>query len=318
MATIIFGAQDLMVKKQIRRFVLDNFSKPDDVEVIYLDSRKITENNLLDECQQMNLMCTDKVVVVENSNFLTAERTKDKFSCSDSLIEYLKSENPFTKLVFTVVYDKKLDSRNKIYKYISDKGRIVECKDLKINDWMLYITKFFEKRNVKIEKSAINELCKRCDGNLNIFMNETEKLLLYKMNNITLEDIKKVVTRPLEDNLFDILDLLLHNKKEQAIQTYRDLALQKVEPVVLISIISSSLLFLDKVLFLSKKRMSYSEIAKHLSCNPYRVINTIKSFGDVDSAHIKKTIDDLYSLDKIIKHNNIDRFYGFELFLINY
>jgi hypothetical protein len=29
-------------------------------------------------------------------------------------------------------------------------------------------------------------------------------------------------------------------------------------------------------------------------------------------------LDDLYVLDKTIKHNNIDRFYGFELFLINF
>src|SRR5574344_2149160 len=123
MAIIIFGAQSLMVKKQVKKFLMETFPNQNRYDVTYLNSKDISEGNIIDECQQMSLSCENKVVVIENSNFLTAERIKDKMNFSDDLLEYLKNENEFAKLIFTVIYDKKLDSRNSIVKYIKEKGK---------------------------------------------------------------------------------------------------------------------------------------------------------------------------------------------------
>jgi len=307
-----------MVKKQISKIVADYFDKDLNQSVVYLDSHKITEGNLIDECEQCSLNSLYKAVIVENCDFLTAEKNKGKMKYSDLLIDYLKNENANTKLIFSVIYDKKLDSRNKIYKLLSENGKILECKDLKDDDWNVYVTKYFEKRNVGIEKKAINELCKRCDGSLNIFINEANKLLLYKINNISLNDVELVVTKPLENNIFEILDNLLHGNKAGAISIYRDLILEGAEPVGLISIISSSLLFLDRVIYLDKKRYSYTQISTVLKSNPYRVMLSIKDFKNIDVILIKNALESLFLLDKKIKHNEINRFYGFELFLLNF
>ena len=318
MAIIIFGAQSLMVKKQVKKFLMETFSNQNRYDVTYLNSKDVTEGNIIDECQQMSLSCENKVVVIENSNFLTAERIKDKMNFSDDILEYLKNENEFTKLIFTVIYDKKLDSRNSIVKYIKEKGKIIECKDLKDSDWEVYVAKYFEKRSINITKDAIKEICNRCNGDLNVFINEVNKLLLYKMNNITVKDVDLIITKPLEENIFDILNKLLHNKKTSAISIYRDLVLQKVEPVVLISIISTTLIYLDKILFLNNSHYSYAQIAKETNSNLFRVMVTLREFKDVDVNLIHDTLEKLYELDKTIKHNSIDRFYGFEFFLLNF
>lgn len=318
MAYIVFGAQSLMVKKQIKKIVSETFNDPNNLDTVYLDSRKIEEKDLLDECEQISLCGDKKVVVVENCSFLTAERVKNKFLYTDKLLDYLSNENPSTVLIFSVIYDKKLDSRGKIYKILSKKGKIVECKDLDANDWLAYISSFFERRNVKIEKKAVNELCKRCDGNLNIFINEANKLLLYKTNSISFEDVVETVTKPLYSNVFDILHNLMHGNKEKAIVIYRDLLIAKIEPVVLISIITESLIYLDKVLYLNDKHYSYGIIASKTSSNPYRVSITISNFRNIDKKLIKKSIESLYFLDRTIKHNEINRFFGFEMFLVNF
>lgn len=318
MAIIIFGAQNLMVKKQVKKFLTESFPNSNRYNVIYLNSHNVTEGNIVDECEQMSLSADTKVVVVENSNFLTAERSKDKMIFTDVLLKYLKNENENTKLVFTVTYDKQLDSRNSIVKFVRENGKIIECKDLGNSDWKLYVSKYFERRSVTISQDAVNEICKRCNGDLNIFINETDKLLLYKMNNITLGDVELIITKPLEDNLWDILDKLLHHKKAEAIDIYRDLLLKKVEPVVLISIVSSSLLFLDRVLYLNSMHYNAYKISSMVASYPKKVIETINDFKNIDRKTVSKALDDLYVLDKTIKHNNIDRFYGFELFLINF
>lgn len=318
MAIIVFGAQTMMVEKQINKYIKESFLNLDKVDIIRINSSSLTEGNLIDECSQLSFTADGKVIILENCNLLTRERTKDKFVYTDEFIKYLENENPYVKLVFSCVYDKKIDSSNKIYKIVNKKGKIFECKDLKENEWPFYIQKFFEKRSVKISKDAINELSKRCSGDLNIFFKETEKLLLYKMNNIEIDDIEEIVTKPLSNNVFDLLDFLLHDKINKAIDLYRDLQLAKIEPVVLISILSNSLFFLDKVLYLNNIGLNYSAIASKLKSNPYRVKITLDQFRYVKKEKISRNIDNLYFLDKQIKHSEIDRFYGFEMFLLNF
>jgi len=45
---------------------------------------------------------------------------------------------------------------------------------------------------------------------------------------------------------------------------------------------------------------------------------SIKDFKNIDVILIKNALESLFLLDKKIKHNEINRFYGFELFLLNF
>ena len=319
MAFIVCGSQQPLVKKQIKSCILQQVKDVDNCEIIRLDSNKINENDLLDECEQYSLCFNKKVIILENCGFLTGEKSEAKFSYSDKLIKYLANENPNTILIFSVIYDKKLDSRTKIYKILSTKDCIIMCKELTAKEWPKQVELYFKKKHVLIEDSAIEEICKRCDGNFNIFLNESKKLLLYKKDQILLDDVKKIFTKPLYNNVFEIQNNLLHNNKEKAIQIFRDLEISKnIEPVVLISIFANQLISLDKYLYLYKKGFSYGEIATQLGENPYVVMKNINNFRNIKSELIEKVLDKLYLLDKEIKHGEINKSYGFELFLINF
>ena len=319
MAYIVFGSQQLMVKKQVKKCIADYFKDDKNYEVLNFDSSKITEDELLAECEQFSLCGDKKVIIVENSNFLTAERDASKFTYSDSLIKYLKNENPSTVLIFSVVYSKELDSRNKIYKVIDEKGKIIICKDLSEKEWPEQVSLYFRKKNISISKEAIDEICRRCSGDFGVFINESNKLALYKKDNITLEDVKEIVPMPLFNNIFDIQNNLLNNNKEKAIAIFREIQFSKdVDPVSLISIFANQLILLDKVLYLNKKGLNYGTIASELGENPYVVMKNLNSFKKVKPEVIKDALSKLYILDRGIKHSEINKYYGFELFLINF
>ena len=158
MAYIVFGSQQLMVKKQVKKCIADYFKDDTNYEVLHFDSSKITEDELLSECEQFSLCGDKKVIVVENSNFLTAERDASKFVYTDSLVKYLKNENPSTILIFSVIYSKKLDSRNKIYKIVDESGKIIICKDLTEKEWPQQVALYFKKKNLSISDEAIDTL----------------------------------------------------------------------------------------------------------------------------------------------------------------
>ncbi|MFA6755107.1 MAG: DNA polymerase III subunit delta [Bacilli bacterium] len=320
MVYIVFGAQQIMVKKQISKIV-DDYKKEKSCDVIDFDANDTTFDELLTECSQISLGMFDKVIIYNNSLFLTAAKTKknpyDKKDFEE-MIKYLNNENPSTCLIFGCVYNKKLDSRSKIVKCVQNKGKIIECKNLEANDWPLFVRRYFEKRNVSIDEDAVKEIVKRCDGDLSIFNNEVNKLVLYKTNNVKYEDVDKIVTKPLSSNVFDILSCVLYGKKNEAIKIYRDLRLSKVEPVNLISIMTYSLIFLDKVLYLNNKGFSNVQVASTLSCSPYQVFINLHQFGRINRNNIKLLLDKLFYLDKSIKHSSVDRFFAFEKFIIEY
>lgn len=319
MAYIVFGSQQLMVKKQIKKCISDIFKENKNYEVLHFDSTKITENELLSECEQFSLYGDKKVIIVENSGFLTTERNSNKFEYTDSLVKYLKNENPSTILIFSVIYNKKLDSRNRIYKVIDENGKIIVCKDLTEKEWPEQVSLYFKKKNISIAQDAVDEICRRCSGDFGVFINESNKLILYKQNNITIDDVKEIVAMPLFNNVFEIQNNLLHKNKEKAIQIFREIQFSKdVDPVSLISIFVNQLILLDKLLYLNKKGLSYGSIASELGENSYIVMKNLNNFKGVDRKLIKSALKKLYELDRAIKHSEINKYYGFELFLINF
>lgn len=317
MAFVIFGKQNYLIKKQTKK-IISNFSNVDNNNVIYFDSKKLDESELLNECEQISLSCDTKIIVVENSNFLTTERDKDKFAYSDKLVNYLNNENELTQLIFTYEGDKELDSKNPVVKLIKDKKQIFEAKDLTKEDWNTFATNYFNKRDVTISKDALDAIIDASKNDVNNFINEVSKLLLYKQNNINIDDVEQIIVKSVEDNVYGILNFLFENKKEEALKLYKDLLLLKVEPVSLMQIMISNLIFIDRLLFVKNINSNEFFISKELGANYGRVKAQLSSIKNIKQEFIKQKIEELYSLDHDIKHNLVDRFYAFELFIIKF
>ncbi|MCF0108246.1 MAG: hypothetical protein HUJ59_04540, partial [Bacilli bacterium] len=60
------------------------------------------------------------------------------------------------------------------------------------------------------------------------------------------------------------------------------------------------------------------EIGKELGIKPIRVQIMRKSVASISEKAIERTLEDLFQLDLQIKSGLVDRFYSFELFLINF
>jgi len=313
MIYLLFGKQSLMIKNNEKKIIASFSNEEIDKIKINYDESSIEE--IIEECNQFSLISEKKVVVVKNaSNIFLDKGDKKEYK---ELINYIKNENELTLLIFEVNEDN-INDNNKIVVALKENNKkIVKLKDLSKEDWVLYVRKYFEKRGVTIEEEAINEIAIRSDEDLNVFTNEVNKLLLYKQNFITLKDVKKIFTKPLEENAFDLLNALLKNDKSLAFSIYKDLRVNNFEVISLISLLTTSLLFYDEVGYLLKEKKPY-EIATILNANQYRVKITCETLVKIGQDRIKKALEELYLLDKQIKHSEIDRFYGFELFLINF
>lgn len=318
MIYILFGNSEYTIKKRINKIIKTELNVSS--EIIKFSMNEKTIGNLIDEFDQFSLSGEEKVIVAFDSYFLETSKPKHKLFDNKELKELIndiESGNNPNSIIF-VTFNEKIDSKNGIVKYAKTNGKIMEFKEPSKADWNQYVHSFFGKRNVSISEEAIAELIKRTNYDLYSFNNEATKLLMYKTNRIELEDIKELISNALEDDVFSVLNNLINGNKKEAIKIYRDLRIQGVEPVTLINLISSSLIYLLNVKNLSMLNYKTDEIAARTNSSAGRVFMAFKNLKLISEKELNRHIDELHKLDYQIKHNLVDRFVAFDMFLANF
>ena len=131
-----------------------------------------------------------------------------------------------------------------------------------------------------------------------------------------IKDIYLMIPKKLEDNVFEMIDGIFSKRLDKVFTIYYDLKINNNEPLTLISLIASQVRFLYQVMVLKDKGYSESNIANELSCHPYRVKLALEKVYSLNKLDLKLLLEDLSDLDVKIKSGEIDRFVGFELFLL--
>ena len=318
MIYILFGNQDLQIKNRIKKIIRDNFDNTDNITKLDMNENNI--GYLVDEFDQMSLTGDTKIILASNAYFLEEKNPKNKFFDKNEyaeLVNSIVSGSNENSIIFTL-NAKKLDVDNEIVKYARSSGKILEFKEITKQDWPVFVSDYFKKRNVSITNEAKDELISRSKEDLNVFVNEANKLILYKGNNITIDDVFDICSAELDDDIFAILNSLIEGNKEKAIKVYRDLRLKGAEPVTLINLMSTSIISLLNVNNLAKSGKSNEEIAKITGFSSGKVYMNMKNLKKVKEDRLKKNLENLYNLDYKIKHSLVDRFYAFEIFLTEF
>lgn len=311
---ILYGEQYPMIRKHLAKILKDRLKEPDDFNTTKIDFDESSIEEVIAEASLLPLGYDKKAIIVDNASFLTKEgKDEDK----NKLLECIKDTPDEINLIFVLRSDK-LDKNGAIASYIKDHGQILEFLNLKKEDWPVYVRKYFKNREVEIDAAAVNELIVRVDGDLTRFINEADKLCLYK-NKLNLSDILLMVAKPLEDDAFQMSNALFRGDNSLAISIYRDLKMLGAKATdALIPMLASQFRFISEVCFLDNRGLEKGEIARQLGVNEVRVSIALKNSRFLSRRQIAHALDDLYNLDSQIKSGQIDRSYGLELFLINF
>ena len=326
MICIVVGKQNIQINSQIKNAVKKAIGEIDDMNFAKYDTTDLSFEDVIDEANYLPLGYDRKAIVIENCLFLLKEkgRGKKKAELEEGmklLLAYIEEPNDATDLFLTAnTSESPLDKNNQIYQAILKKGQVIELDEPDEKKWPEVVAHTFKTRfpETKIDKDALYELAKRTAGDFALLFNSATKLSLYT-DHIHYDDVLLMVSRPLDEETYNLFNFLIDNRNMDAVRLYRDLKSRNIEPVTLISNLAGQFRLLNRVSYLAKKGMNQDEIAKELSLNPIRAkILRSKSFT-ISQKKIAQTLEDLYQLDLNIKSGLIsDRFFAFELFLINF
>ena len=320
MIYLIYGNQTPSIKSRVKKIIKDNLPENDEMNLVKFDASNVLVQEWIDEANYIPLGYDHKIVIAENCYFLLKSKPKNKIESEQNygeLMNFLLHPSEECDLILTIP-SLAISTTSDIFKQIKEVGKIIEIPDLDQNGWKDGVKRYcLENAHLKIDNDALIELADRTAGDVALLQTSVAKLALYK-EHITYEDITLMVVRPLEDNAFLIFNHLINGNNADAIKLFRDLKVSNVEPVTIISMLGNQFRLLNQVFYLSKNGFSEEEIAKELNIKPGRAYILRKNTSYISEKAIHRTLNDLFELDLQIKSGQVDRFYAFELFLINF
>ena len=324
MIYLIYGNQSPTIKSQINKITKAFLGEGnvDDFNFVKIDGHNVLVQDAVDECRYVSLGYDKKVVSLENCYFLLKPKPRNKIEQDqnyDVLKKYISESFDDTDSTFIMsVTSLSIDDKNQIFNLVKEKGKLIEIADPDEKSFLEYVKSYCAKYNINIDRDALSELAVRTDGDVALFKNSIEKLTLYT-DHIKYKDVVLMVTRKLEDNAFLLSNYLIEGRNVDALALFKDLRVSNVEPVTLISQLANQFRLINEVRFLLRvKRLSQDEVAKELKIKPGRVYVLSKNLSLISEKAILRALDDLYELDYNIKSGQVDRFYAFELFLLEF
>ena len=313
----LFHGPDTFIIKSKTNQVITKLNV-DEFNVTVYDAEETNVINAVNDAQTIPFMSDKKVIIIKNCYFLSNEKVKKEIKHDlDALSRYIENPVEETILILNAPYNK-LDERKAITKVVKNKANVIKCDPMKQVDLASWVRRQLGKNNIKIERPALEEFLKRIEHNTEVAVTEMKKLILYAddMDYIDLETIKKVITKNVEDNVYEITNSILENKQSKALEIYNDLVQHSEDPLRILGILVNKYREILHVKLLLKDNKDQAEIAKYYRCSSGRAYYMIKNAKSVNMNTVKKHLGKLEDIDYKIKTGQLDKKVGLELFIL--
>jgi len=316
---LFFGKEAFLHTETMRLLEEHSISETErDFNFSIYDMDETEIDRAIEDAETLPFLGERRVVIVKNPYFLSTEKKKEKIEHNLKKLEsYLEEPAPFSILAFFAPYEK-LDERKKVTKLLKKNATVVELNSFTEQETVSWIKELAEQEEVQIEQAAIKKLIDLTVGNLMIISSEMQKLCTFvgKGNTIMETDVKKLVARTLEQNVFELIDYVVQKKKGEALQLFYDLLKTNEEPIKILSLLASQFRLIYQVKQLVHTGYSQPQIASTLKVHPYRVkLANIKAklFQNEELSYIMKQ---LAEADYEMKTGKMDKQLVLELFLL--
>ena len=320
MIYLVYGEQFPLVNKRVKKLISSILvNGADEFNFVRFNAREVNVQDIAYECSLLPF-ADRKVVRVDNPYFLnnTKERVSiEKEQDYEKLIKYIENPNDVVDVIF-VLENKTVNKKNEIYKSIEKRGKVIFEEGLSSETLGQTSKIYFQRKGVTISDEALSLLLERTGDNVSMFIQEADKLALYKKT-IEVDDVCQMVPIPIEQNAYVICDALISNQINKAIKTFRYLLILKEEPVRLVALLASQFRLYCQISYLyTIEKNNQEDIATLLKIHPFRVKMMCRNLVKISYFQLIQVMENLYQLDEKIKSMEIDPIIGFELFLINF
>ena len=297
-----------LIDEEIKKIIKD------EINVETFDLNTISLEDLLNEASYLSLFNEKRVVIAKNASIFASD--KENKSNNELLLKYIDNPNENTILIFT--YTGKLDMRKKVTKEIKERYKLINIEKLKFADLQDKIRTLVKKDSFTIDVECINYLINNCLSNYDLIYNEIEKIKLYYVNpcKFEFEDVKKIVSKSIEENNFKLVEYVINRDLKKAFRMLDDLSILKVEPISLINLLAREyrLMYFTKLLYEDNK--SLNTISKELKLQDWQTEKMLKNSFNYNYEELENNLLVLNECDLQIKSIYFDKYSLLKSFML--
>lgn len=217
-------------------------------------------------------------VVIEDSKYKSLVAKKKLYILKDTGLFNKKVEDDFINFLvqqfkqntnLCIFIEDKLNKTLKQTQALSENW-IIEFKKLTEGQLVEFVASALEQYGKKMTKKDTKEFVNQCDYDYNTIVNELTKLINFVVKKqITIDDIRQVVSRSTRSIVFDLVEYIVTQQYTKALDLYDMLLLKKEAPMKILFLIYRQLKLLYQIKLLKAENYSVYDIADAVESKPF-------------------------------------------------
>lgn len=293
-----------------------------DLNYSYFDMKEASYAEVELDLVSLPFFADEKIVILDHLLDLT---TAKKRNLTDEDLKQFENylENPSESTRLVIFAEGKLDSKRRLVKLLKRDAQIIEATTPKEQDLKRYFSGQAQELGLHFVGDSLDQLLLKSGYDFGELQKNLALLQAYKEDGqITLQDIEEVVPKSLQDNIFDLTQMILKRQIDQARNLVKDLRLQGEDEIKLIAILLGQFRMFSQVKIFSEEGQSESQIVASLSelsgrkVNPYQVKFALRDSRKLSLSFLKQAMMTFIETDYVIKSGTYDKDYLFDVALL--
>ena len=319
----VLAGEDLGQYSQAKETFLKQIGfDPSDLTYSYFDMSETTYQEAELDLESMPFFADEKVVIFDHfADMTTAKKSYLDDKELKRLERYLQSPVETTRLV--LMASGKLDGKRRLVKLLKRDALVLETSPLKDAELKTYFQKKAHQEGLIFDTGVFEELLIKSNFDFSDVQKNMAFLKGHKAEgNISSKDIAEAIPKSLQDNIFDMTQLLLRGDINGVRELVHDLRLQGEDDIKLIAVMLGQFRTYLQVKLLSAQGKSEQQIVVSLSdylgrkVNPYQIRYALRDSRPLSIEFLKTSIKSLIETDYQIKTGTYDKEYLFDLALL--
>lgn len=306
---LLYGEEDYLRRQYRDKLKKALTGDSDSMNCHYFEGKDIRVGEVIDLAETLPFLADRRVIIIENSGLFKRG--------GEQLAEYLKEPS---ETAFFVFVEKEIDKRSKLFKAVSAKGRAVEFKpqdEAILKRWILGILK---KENKRITERDLELFLDKTGTGMENIGKELEKLVCYCMDKevITSEDIEKICTRQINNQIFDMMNAIAEKRQKEAMNLYYDLLTLKEPPMRILFLLARQFNLLLQVRELKKKGYPVKAIGEAVGLPGFIAGKYVNQAAKFSTKALRQAVTDCVEAEEAVKTGKMNDVLSVELLLIRY
>lgn len=317
---LVLGDQDYLIDNIRSQFLKLIPAEEREMNVGIYDMEETPISVALDDARSIPFFGERRLILIKRPYFLTGQKSRVKVDHDlNDLISYAENPEPSSIVVFLAPYEK-TDSRKKVVKSLKKAAELIDINRPSESQIRQLIMTIVKEKGYQIQSTTVNQIIEQTGGNLTLIVNGLTKLFLYYQDTKKIEatTIDSLVSKSIEQNVFDLVNIVLKRRVTEAIELYKTLLLNGEEPLKINVVLIQQFRLLLQVAILKGHGYSQGNLAASLKVHPYRIKLALQSVNQFEYEDLRTAYLGLVELEQKLKSTKEDPEFMFERFLLNF